>query len=128
MQKALNYNGLRVSDLCIESEHQQCDKQDILIYIKNVNGGKDFDLSARLADNSIFKINTKDLESIRVPATTTSNETAYFDYVLKDKNAHKPIHSAVSEIFIDKNTLVITTNENIFTAIVGKDLISKQTQ
>ena len=30
--------------------------------------------------------------------------------------------------FIDKNTLVITTNENIFTAILGKYLISQQGQ
>ena len=30
--------------------------------------------------------------------------------------------------FIDKNTLVITTNQNILTAIVGKYLIGKQNQ
>ena len=65
-------------------------------------------------------------------AINTASTTTFVDEALQNKDLRvlkdNNRKSVLVYSFIDKNTLVITANENVLTAIVGKYIISKQTR
>ena len=71
-------------------------------------------------------------EIFKIPEGLMETSSLFEDEALRNKDLRVLRDTNKNTIllysFIDKNTLVITSNENIFTAIIGKYLISKQTE
>lgn len=67
-----------------------------------------------------------------IPQNTGTTTNSFTDEALRNKDLRilqdKNKKTILLYSFIDKNTLLITTNENVFGAVVGKYLISGQVQ
>jgi hypothetical protein len=75
----------------------------------------------------------KDLATLfNIPTQNSSSTLVFKDETAKNKDMRVLKDSAGTPLvlysFIDRKTLVITKNENVLSAIVGKFLINKQTK
>lgn len=73
----------------------------------------------------------RDLAGIfKIPKEIINNKVAFIDEAYKNKDFRVLVDSSGKSVllysFIDKNTLFITTNENVFSALFGKYIINQE--